>query len=145
MKMLQKCLVVLILTFLVTGCASRYVEIYTDSGKTSYLDIKSVRWIQQGRVAEFGEKHEYSGAARREHINTIKKYWAGVRNPDDFDHILYRYALDVPNRRTKLVSIAHYDKQGNVMGYADFDDKWDYIIPGSIGETKYKEVVKLLK
>lgn len=132
--------------FIIAGCdrgVSDWVKYKNDSDGNVYSYHQgNIKKDSANRTVQVLAKEVYSDAGRTIELQARIKDGLSI---DGYDRLSYKtclYEIDCKKQKISVLSISHYDKDGNVIysGGDTAQQKWFDINPDSTGDTLQKEV-----
>lgn len=132
-----------LIILLLVGCekpSSKWMEYSRDNDGNvrSYKKVNTEKDIVQVWV-----KLVYSDVGRKKKFQDIRELGVSIEESNKLSYSHFLSEIDCKKQRISILSIIHYDTDGNSL-YSHSDDKpeWEYIDPDSNGEIFLKKVCK---
>jgi len=90
------------------------------------------------------EKAIYTEKGKKQNLQDMKDKGLSTKGYENFEHSKSLMEINCSTKMLGLLSFVDYSKDGNVLKSIDISNlsEWGNIVPGSRGETLYKEVCK---
>lgn len=150
---MKKIVFVLILTLIIaltTGCGQneRYIQLFQENGRTTYIDKESVTYDKETKVATYWAKQDFDEKAR---INAASK-WAdngGVgANPYlETQYILSLHKVRLDSKYICFVELNYMDKNGKAVLRipAPVSNNWVAFNSDDKADKAQQAVLKIIK
>ena len=117
-----------------------WVKLYTDAnGDMVFYKIES----RAENVVQVWGKRVFSNEGGNEFIRDRIDNGLSIVGMEKLGHFNTLYEIDCKNKRDRVLSVVIYDAEGRIILADSFGNpKWEYIVPGSIGDSFRKEVCK---
>jgi hypothetical protein len=111
----------------------------------------NVRFYKKGDINKDGDKflvkvwdkRVFSDKSREKEIQNRTNGGRSTEGWDKISNIQVLNEIDCNRQMYQVLSLVHYDKDGNVMYSSSYDEpEWKYITPDSTKNTLRKEVCK---
>jgi hypothetical protein len=135
------CLIILLLVTSVNG--SDWRELGTDNdGNVRLYDKASIKYRTKNIVQVWTET-VFSDESRKNYIRNRRKRGLSTEKGDKLLHVLILQETDCKKKKSQILSIVHYDTDGNILFTQTYDKpEWGYVVPGSAYDNLRKKVCK---
>jgi hypothetical protein len=119
--------------------ASNWKKYSSSSDGTLYYDKSRVRSIGKNRysvwVTQAPESWEIDDVRKR--LGNETSFY----NYSKYTHTMTRYEVDCLTERIRTTTQVEYNADGTtIKSFSNSETKWNYVIPGSIGESLYEVI-----
>lgn len=122
---------------------------WVEYGRSKYGDYllynkKNIMKSGKKNIVNVWDIHIFSGEGRMDLYYRKKRKGVSTYGWDILSHSIVLTQIDCNNKKSKILSIIEYDKEGKTLFQSSYDDeqKWEYIVPVSIEETLRKKVCR---
>ena len=135
------CLIILLPVTPVYG--SDWRELGTDNDGNFRLYNKDSIKYRTKNIVQVWTETVFSDESRKNYIQHRRKRGLSTEKWDKLLHILVLQETDCKKKKSQILSIVHYDTNGNVLITQTYDKpEWRYIVPGSAYDNLRKKVCK---
>lgn len=105
------------------------------NGVLFFGDNKTVEIDKKNKIVKIWNINFQTYKSRDEAIKSLGQHYSTLGYTKSFE------VFDITNKKRKILAITQYKCDGSSMYSGDEDSKWEYIVPGSITESKF-EIIK---